>query len=362
LRTPFKVETIPFAHSALGSVRDEWEGLTARVNASAYLTFGWLESWATVYAPRGLVLVRITHPELGLVALGLVEELRLGMLRFAGAPITPIRGLVCDPEHEAEAWCALASWLNGRPNWTILNGVVAGACELPGAVLTPVQWFRFALPDSFEEYLASRAAGPRREFRRRLRVAEREGATTTVLADLEVASGLETFVRLHEARARAKGEVHRVIDMRLARMLARVAGHGVPELRLFAVAQRGSTVAVGVQLDHIGETWAYNTGFDPAAGRLSPGLLVRLGSIRDAIERGGRRLDLGPGDFAYKRDLGGEAYDRISVDVTPGSVAGRLMRARVRYEDRLRRRGLVRRGAVIWRRIRRARYSRMDRE
>ena len=355
---PLHVEADFLPSAAADSAREEWEELASHVSASPYLTWGWLESWMRVYDPRRLLCLRLIDGNGELVGLGLIEECRLGVLRFAGAPITPLRGLLVTPEREREAWRATTQWLRQRRDWSLLEGVAAGACEAPGALLTPVHWFQLRLPATFEEFLAARAASRRREFRRRLRVAEREGAITLSAMGEKARAGIEAFARLHTARAQTKGERHRVIDARLVRMLVEVAVRGAPELRVFVVEHEGATIGAAVQLDNRRETWAYNTGFDPAAAHLSPGLVVRLATVRDSIDRGVERLDLGPGDFAYKRDFGGEPYTRLKVDVTSRSFAGRVMRERLRSEHRLRNAPLLRSGVMRWRALRRVRYER----
>jgi CelD/BcsL family acetyltransferase involved in cellulose biosynthesis len=344
--------------SAIAEAREEWDSLAARVVPTPYLAWGWLESWADVYLPRRLLLLRIMDPGGAVVALGLIEECRFGVLRFAGAPVTPVRGLMCAPADEAEAWRSVDAWLTERLNWSLLNGVAAGDCDLPAAVLTPAPWYRVELPDTFEEFLSTRAPARRREFRRRLRVAEREGLVTRVLMGDAAREGIEAFARLHTARAHTKGERHKVIDERLVAMLCGIADRGTPELRVRVVERDGVAIGVGVQTDNGRETWAYNTGFDPAAAQLSPGLVVRLESIRDSIERSVTRLDLGPGDFAYKLDFGGEAFDRVKVDISNRSLSGRLMRERVLSEHRLRNAQLLRTGVMRWRALRGARHAR----
>jgi len=314
--------------ASLTSIEQEWTALQTDANAPPYLTFGWLESWATVYGRRPLWLIRVSDPHGGVVAMGLLEELRSRRLRFAGVPITPIRGLMCLEGYEGPSWRAVGEWLERDPRWIWIGarGVGAPEGEVPGSVLTTEPWFAFELPASFEDYLLARSSTRRREFRRRMRHAEREGVTTTVVRGPEVRAGLDLFVRLHNERAQTKGEFHPAIDDRLAGMLARVATCESPELRVWVLDQAGTALAAAVTLDHAGESWAYNTGFAPAAAHLSPGLVVGLASIRDAIERGARRYDLGPGDFAYKREMGAQPCQRIRLEMTRGSAAGRALR------------------------------------
>lgn len=357
-RAGLVVEENGFSFPTAGPARAEWDALAQRAAASPYLTWGWLKSWAETYAPSRLRLLRILHHDRGLVALGLTEECRFGVLRFAGAPVTPVRGLLCEPGDEEPAWRALREWLRDRPHWSLVDGVASGACAPPDTMLSDVPWFEIDLPHSFDEFLQSRSAARRREFRRRLRVAVREGVRTRELLGSASRSGLDVFARLHTARALTKGQVHRVIDDRLIRMLGRVADRATPELRVFVVEQDERPIGVGVQLDHGGVTWAYNTGFEPSAARLSPGLLVRLASIEDSIGRGIQRLDLGPGDFGYKRDFGGRRFNRVKVDVTNRSLAGELVRARIRGEQQLRESELLRRAVLRWRAARRTWHGR----
>jgi CelD/BcsL family acetyltransferase involved in cellulose biosynthesis len=342
-----EVDVRPLAGPALASIEAEWTALQTDANPPPYLTFNWLESWATVYGRRQLRLIRISDPRGGLVAVGLLEELRPRRLRFAGMPITPIRGLLCREGYEAPSWRAVGEWLNRGSGWVWVEaqGVAAPDAELPGTVVTPKPWFAFELPGSFDEYLLARSPSRRREYRRRIRFAERQGATTTIVRGAETRAGFDLFVRLHSERAQMKGEIHPAIDDRLALMLARVAACETPELRLYVLEQASTALAAAVNLDHAGESWAYNTGFLPEAAHLSPGLIVRLASIRDAIERGARCYDLGPGDFPYKREMGAEPCKRVRLEMTRGSAAGRTLRIASLSRRRLRGIGWVRAAA-----------------
>ena len=207
-----------------------------RTGLCPFLSFGWLQSWAEVYRPAALLVLRVADADGGLRALGLLERRRFGMLHFAGGPVTPIRGLACSTTDEPACWAALGRWLvKHRP--PRLAAVAAHDCELPGATSTPLPWYGFELPGSFEAYLQARVAGRRREFRRRLRVAERAGVVTSLHWGSEALAEVETFGRLHAERAHAKGERHGLIDGRLVQMLIRVAERGEPELRISACRQ-----------------------------------------------------------------------------------------------------------------------------
>ena len=317
VRSHLTVDLAPQAQSAIGAMQADWAALQADAKASPYMTFNWLESWATVYRPSRLRAVRIEDPSGGLVAIGLLEELPLRRLRFAGAPVTPIRGLLCRDGYELAAWRALGEWLSDRSDWAWMDarGIGIDASGLPGAVMTVEPWLAIELPGSFDEYLSGRPPARRGEMRRRLRIAEREGLATTTARQAEVRAALDSFVRLHRERALAKHELHSAIDNRLAEMLTRVAQQTVPVLTVVSLTRAGETLAVAVNVNHAGESWGYNTGFATDAAHFSPGLIVCLAAIRDAIDGGAHRFDLGPGDSKFKLELGGERCDRQRIEI-----------------------------------------------
>ena len=98
-------------------------------------------------------------------------------------------------------------------------------------------------------------------------------------------------------------------------------------------------MGVSVRLDHGTTGYFYNAGFDPAAAAMSPGIVLELVSIRNAIETGLTCFDLGPGDHRYKRDLGGERRTASRLVATSRSPLGALAQAayRVRRAVRARR-------------------------
>jgi CelD/BcsL family acetyltransferase involved in cellulose biosynthesis len=336
-RSAIDVEISSLDPSALSTVREQWLQLEGASEPSPYLTYDWLESWVAVYEPSPLRLVRIATADRGVIAIGLLEELSGRRLRFAGGQVTPLRGLLSSPEDQSRAWTMLGGWLAAhRRAWTYLeaDGAPAAAAVLPRAVTNVSRWFAFELSSSFATYLESRPSSTRRSLVRKLRDAERAGAVAAAVQPAGVPEAIDTFVELHASRARAKREVHAHIDDRLALMLQRIASRGRPELRVVALEQEQRTLAVTVRFDNRGRSCFFNAGFEPSASRLSPGIVVELASIRDAIERGNHWYDLGPGDYRYKRDLGGLARDLIRVRATSGSIAGRIALAAIRTHER----------------------------
>jgi CelD/BcsL family acetyltransferase involved in cellulose biosynthesis len=309
------VDVQAVAPSELAAWAQEWRDLERTSAGTFYVGYDWLSAWAAVYAPPELLGVRVADAE-GVVALGLIEPGPGRRWRFAGDRVTSERGLLCASGRDDEAWAALAAWLRARPgDWATLEvaGADAGAGRLSAGGLRPVPWPRLRLPGSFEDYLAARSSVVRKGFKQKLRRLERAGAEVREVGLADREEALHAFLELHLERTASKGEHHPDMDGRLVELLARAgAGPGL-ELRLFSLVAGKACRGVSVRLDHQGVGYFYNSGFDPAAARLSPGIVLELASIRDAMARGLEDFDLGPGEYRYKHELGGVTEDRYGV-------------------------------------------------
>ena len=312
----------------LADIRDEWLDLEAGAEMTPYLSFEWLQTWTSVYRPNrlGVLRVRAGSKVIGMGLL-LVEDGRT--LKFAGRPVTPDCRLLCASEMERAAWKAVAKMLR-TGQWDQLEGrgisrEAAGA--LPRSSVSPQSWLALTLPESFEVYLSQRSPGARKSLKGKLRRAAREGTRAHAVPDGERGAALRDFVRLHQERARSKGQHHPAVDELLVRMLGALAEPYRP--RLFELVAGGRRIGVTVNLETPHTTYFYNAGFDPEWSHVSPGIVLQLASLRDAIERGLRRYDLGPGDFRYKHDLGGVNIERYHFAIAPRRVRDRLSGPRI---------------------------------
>jgi CelD/BcsL family acetyltransferase involved in cellulose biosynthesis len=315
----------------LAEIRDEWLALEAGAEKTPYLSFAWLQTWEAVYRPHrlGVLRVRAGSEVIGMGLLSLANDRRL---QFAGRPVTPDCRLLCVPEMEAAAWKAVAKMLR-MGQWERLEGrgisrEAAGA--LPRGSVSPLSWLALTLPESFDVYLRQRSPGARKGLKGKLRRAAREGTRARTVADSERGAALRDFVRLHQQRARSKGQHHPAVDELLVRMLGTLAEPYRP--RMFELVAGDDRIGVALNLEASDTTYFYNAGFDPEWSHVSPGIILQLASLRDAIERGLRRYDLGPGDFRYKHDLGGVDVGRYLFAIAPRRV--RLRRPLIRLRDR----------------------------
>ncbi len=69
---------------------------------------------------------------------------------------------------------------------------------------------------------------------------------------------------------------------------------------------RALPVATVMCFDYNNTVYLYNSGYDPPHSYLSVGLLSKVLSIKDSIERGRKRYDFLKGAEEYKYRLGGK--------------------------------------------------------
>ena len=321
-----EVEFLELTDGVLEPYESEWRDLERRNEfASPYLSFDWLSAWASVYRAPCLKLFRLLDEDGAVQALGLIEARSLGRLSFAGEPISPQRGLLCAAGFEDSAWLALAQHLDTCSyRWVTLDaeGAPSAAAVLPRARVTAVPFLSVELPRTFEEYLDG-APGRKQWVSRNLRLLER--ADGRVQRASNVPGALEEFVRLHQERALAKHERHPQVDMLLAATLERLANADSIELFLLELIVREKTLGVAVHLRYGDCMYTYNFGIATSEPGLSPGVLLEIAGIRDALACELKRFDFGPGQYKYKIKIGGTASDRFELVASSKSFRATLV-------------------------------------
>jgi CelD/BcsL family acetyltransferase involved in cellulose biosynthesis len=77
-------------------------------------------------------------------------------------------------------------------------------------------------------------------------------------------------------------------------------------LKLFFLELNNQPVAASMCFDFNSTRHLYNSGFDPSFRSLSVGLMCKILSIKDAIEKGLKKYDFLKGAETYKYRLGGK--------------------------------------------------------
>ncbi len=315
------------AFAALGSF---WRAAeAASSSATLFLTWGWQRAWWRHFGSGRPLRVAALRDGSGdpLALAPLFDD--SGIWRLIGAQQGPVDvadylDVLVPSGREAEGWRALAAWLAESDGWdaVVLDNVPDGSPTLEvgrgrlaaaGLRLAAVEANRcpvIALPPDFDAYLAGLDREARHELRRKIRRFEREvpGAAVRLLRRDEALSSLPDFVRLHRLSGADKA---RFMTPAMERFFIDMAAAVAADDRLVIArldAPNGAPLAALWLFDYRGEWSLYNSGYDPAWGRLAPGFVLLVRCVEAAMAAGIRVFDFLRGTERYKYDLG--ARDR----------------------------------------------------
>lgn len=164
------------------------------------------------------------------------------------------------------------------------------------------------LPGTWEEFQAGLSGKERHEVRRKLRRLEGFADIQLRLMDdvRKEPGAMETFLQLMSMSRSEKAVFLTVPMTTFFRSLAE-AMSDVKVLRMFFLDLNGKPTAVALCFDLHDSRYLYNSGYDPRSRWLSAGLLNKVFTIRESIERGYRKYDFLKGAETYKHRLGGKS-------------------------------------------------------
>ena len=309
-----------------------WNGLVARsATPLPFSTWQFQTAWWRLLGEGRLHLLGVQDAAADWVAMlplydagSTPASLRL----VGGVDVADYLDLIAVAGHEEAAWKALLGALPAggpvldlrpvpaaSPTVTLLPGLAAAAgrgCRIERDERCPV----IDLPASWEAFLATLSGKDRHELRRKLRRADDAGARVEVArTPAGIAAFMDSFLDLHRKSKVGKA---RFMDARMEGFFREVgtalAGAGWAALWVLWVEER--PVATLFCLEYGGTVGLYNSGFDPEARALSPGVVLIARTIEDAIQRGFRRYDFLRGDEPYKYGFGAVPTDVLRVTVT----------------------------------------------
>ena len=181
----------------------------------------------------------------------------------------------------------------------------------------------------------------RAQIRRAQRALARREAEVVLAQPEEMEEQIEIFARLHLRRMEPRGGSEvlgpGVVEMLSDAGQALAAGR---RMRLWTVRVDGSTISSQLFLAAGGEVSFWLGAFDDDWARYSPGLVALMAAIEDAITRGDRQLDLGPGMQDYKQRVSDGEHELNSWTLCPRGRG--YVRTRARLLPAAARRGLSR--------------------
>jgi len=154
---------------------------------------------------------------------------------------------------------------------------------------------------TWEEYLHTLTPKQRRETGRRFRRLEEEGDINYRVVENAEPEALDIFFRLLRKSREDKAAFMTAQMESFFRSLADTMSEA--KLLRFGILEiSGKPVAAVMCFDYNDRVYLYNSGYDPEYGYLSVGLMSKLLSIKDSIERGRKVYDFlkGPEEYKYR--------------------------------------------------------------
>ena len=186
------------------------------------------------------------------------------------------------------------------------------------------------LPVSIEAFEKNLSRNARKQRKRRRHVLEQAGEVQfkTCETQAEVTAAFDHLARLHSARHSSKGETgsfqsKRYRQFHLALMMAAL---NAGELRLLTLILNGTVIGVEYAFISNGVLAFFQTGFDPEHSDLSPGHLLMMQTIDEAITDGAVKIDLLKGDYDYKRTYAKQTQTSIDLEIWKSPVYYNLSR------------------------------------
>jgi CelD/BcsL family acetyltransferase involved in cellulose biosynthesis len=191
---------------------------------------------------------------------------------------------------------------------------------------TPAPALRLEHED-FESWLASKSGNFRQQVRRSRRRLEKAGGRFRLSSAEEVGRDMEAFTRLHNARWDHRGGSIALIGG-TREMLLEVARELLPleRYRLWCLDLDGETISAHLFIAAGDEIAYWLGGFDDRFAKDRPGLITLVAAIEDALARGERRVDLGPGAQDYKYRLANSEEIHQFVTLVPPGIREPLAR------------------------------------
>ena len=163
-----------------------------------------------------------------------------------------------------------------------------------------------ALPATWDAFLLTLSGKERHEIRRKMRRVAEAGPVSYRLVEGrdEVDREMETFLTLFAMNRKDKAAFMTGPMASFFRSLARAMA-AEKMVRLFFLELDGIAAATVMCFDYNARVYLYNNAYDDQFRAFSVGLLCKVFSIRDSIERRRGAYDFLKGGEAYKYRLGG---------------------------------------------------------
>lgn len=179
---------------------------------------------------------------------------------------------------------------------------------------------------NWESYLGTLGAEHRYNFRRKWRRLNQEHLVRLdqVITPNQCADGLDTLIRLHNLRWHGRGQSNAFHTKALVDFHEEWSRVALTRgwLRLFVLRVDGIPAAALYGFLYQKKFYFYQSGFDPAFGKYSVGLLIMGLAIQRAIENGADEFDLLHGNEEYKSHWSRQERKLGRIEMDPPGLRG----------------------------------------
>jgi CelD/BcsL family acetyltransferase involved in cellulose biosynthesis len=342
---------------ALEDRASEWNALVGECETNTiYQTFEWHASWLSAFGQRVEPLILVVEERNALVGIAPLMCTRRWfwgstrrIIEFIGATASGTCDLIVKRTHP-QVRSLILEWLIEHGNlWDALDliDIPAGSCTLSIAqtffrqcgLRTDTRFFYKAptrlLEDGWADWRATRTANLRRQRNRMQRVGRcKFDRLTTYEA---ITPFLDKFFEMHIRRRHITpmpslflDDAYRIFYRGMVGNLAQMG-----ELVFFVESLNQAPIAFGICLEYDNRLIAYQHSFDLEYERFSPGTLLVMHILEDAVERGLGEFDLAAGEQSYKYRISNHTRSLFGLRVFQHLTDYSRMRVILGFKDQV---------------------------
>jgi hypothetical protein len=321
----FKIDRL-VSRSELEAIEIEWKALVEGIPAAPiFFTWEWLSTWCQHYSDLGeLWLITFRDPQNKLIGIlpwvlrygsGLLRTRKLAFL-FNQPPVH--QDIICHPKDRPAVYEALSAYLSARKHeWDVveMKGLAEGSClkehfrGLPGH-LQPREDFicyYITLPDTWQILEKSLSANRRKQIRKNRRHLEQEHGPQVIFRRIqepdEIEPALDRLIHYNRVKWQEREGVSAFEDERYRRFNHAIARLAFDRgwLRFYELSVDEELLSSRLCFLFKNVVYDFQTAFNSAWSDYSPGELLLVYALEDAISAGAQEFDFLPGTYRWKK-------------------------------------------------------------
>lgn len=343
----------------LGAIKDEWDALLKKSQATVFQSFAWQYTWFKHYGKRKRLLTLLIYEKKKLIGIAPLFVsfgylgLPLKIVSFLSIGPTDYGDFILASGKEEIALKAVLDYLTEYKKWDVLDWQQlrknSRSLEVLEKLLAEnhftlkelVQDVSFAveLPGNWEQLLSSLSKKFRwnvEYYNRRLR-RDYNFELEEVRQEKDLAKKMESFFNLHRRRWRDKKQPGLFFSKKYQAFHQDIAAEFLKEgwLKLCFLKLNNEVVASLYGFKHNQVFYYYLGGFDPAWGRFSVATVLTSQAMKEALEEKFVWFDFLRGEESYKLKWQAKPTQNIRLLIGKKGVRAGLIKTILAQENKL---------------------------